>query len=594
MPNDHIFFWTFVEQFNASRLISLAIAIFGLGALIANRKYASLMIILFGTAIHPLTAGWCLPLWLFFYYPKTRIPIAIISMLLPITFLLRKGSFDIYPVDWGNCTHDHPITFVMLWREALACFFFGIFIPKFTHNEKLLTFAKAVYWVLLIGFYWSATGGVAKHILIYQVQTWRVEWLFFILAFPAFAYIIYEQIQLLRHGKIARFTTSHASLLMMGYAIFMPAPQNIAFIGAVCLLLVRAKPWSIKSSLLSISFLCIISAGIQELTKISLGGLIQLPLVNFQDLYKEINYLLHLQFFLIIGIVAFCVYHTVIHSFRKTSKKEQWIIPIFLLVYIVYPQFQLLPIAVTFLFFYVGKNINIKILVPLLLLCLLDSLFNTDFRSSNILAGLWGKERDSLIYVIPVLSWISLYFLKVSKKSCRIIILSSSLILSIVAVVGYDERIPSVRLSEQHLNAFKDETIFPKVQNRGKIFYYVQGDYTDESRTQFLTGSYFSETTPIGEALFKEQFEEERKRLNYIFFKEQRGFIAKRSQWMYFVKDSLSRKRILLDRVTFLCSIDEITHFVSNLRFRSLNKQDTYIMNDYETIYLYGCPNAQN
>lgn len=591
MPNDHVFFWAFVEQFNVSRFFSLTIAILGLGLLIANRKQTSLAFFLFGTAIHPLTAGWCLPLWLFFYYPKTRIPIAIISMLFPITFLLHKGPFDVYPVDWGNCTHDHPITFVMLWREAVACFFFGVFIPKFTNNKKLLTFAKAVFGVLLAGFYWSATGGIAKHILIYQVQTWRVEWLFFVLAFPFFAYIVYEQIQLFRHGKTVCFTTSHASLLMMGYAIFTPAPQNIAFIGAVCLLFIRTRQWNLRSSLLSVSFLCIISAGIHELIKISLAGLIKFSLINFQDLFEETNNLLHLQNLLIIGIVVFCTYHI---AFHKTSRRKMWFIPLFLLIYLICPQFQLLPVAVTFLFFYREKTINVKFLIPLLLLCLLDSFFNTDFRPSKILAGFLGKGKDSLIYVIPVLSWISLFFLNISKISRRLIILSSVLVLSIIAVIGYDERTSSVKLSEYRLNFFKDETIFPNIQNRGKMFYYVLGDYTDESRTQFLTGSYFSETTPIGEALFQGQFEEERKRLNYIFFKEQRGFIAKRNQWRQFVKDSLSHKSLLFDRVNYLCSIDEITHFVSNLRFQGLDKQDSYKMSDYETIYLYGCPNAKN
>lgn len=592
MPNDHIFFWHYVELFNASRLHSMAIAIFGLGALFCSRKYVSLILFLFGTAIHPLTAGWCLPLWLFFYYPKTRVPIVIMSALLPLTFLLHCGPFDIYPADWGNCTHDHPVTFLMLWREAIAVMFFGLLVPKFSSNKSLLKFSKAIFWVLLIGFYWSATGGAAKHILIYQVQTWRVEWLFFISAMPVYAYIVYEQISLFRHKQINQLTSRHISLLLIGFAVFMPAPCNGAALLALVLLYVPVKPWNLKYSLLLLSALCLLSVGTQELTNIFLLGLICIPMISLSNLFREIDNLLFLHFLWIVGLITVGLYKVVTN--RKDVGQLGGIVFV-LLFYVAFPQFQLIPVALTAVILYSKKTIRLSLLISIVLLCVGDSLFcNIGYRETNILTGFPKNILEVFAFAVPIVGGMTLFFIRIPNVARTIILFTLSLIFAVFAFDGYDKRESTVQQSESYLDLFKGDVIFPQIKNRGKVFYYAMGDFVDESRTQFLTGSYFSETTPIGEPLFQGQFEEERKRLNYILFKEQRGFIAKRGGWKRFVKDSLSNKSILLDRVEFLCSINEITHFVSNLRLKELEKQDSYQMSKNEIIYLYGCPNAKD
>ena len=592
MPNDHIFFWRYIENFNASRLHSMAIAILGLGALFGSKKNISLVLFLFGTALHPLTAGWCLPLWLFFYYPKARGPIVIMSALLPLTFLLHRGPFDIYPADWGHCTHDHPVTFLMLWREVVAVMFFGLFVPKFSCNKSLLKFSKAIFWVLLIGFYWSATGGVAKHILIYQVQTWRVEWLFFIFALPIYVYIVYEQISLLRHKRLNGLTLRHISLFLIGFAIFMPASCSGAFFLALALLIVPVKRLCLKYSLLLFSVLCLLSVGVQEFTNVFLLGLVRIPLIGVSDLFRESDNLLLLQFLWIMGIITVCLYKVI-----SNRKGVEWLVLIafVLLVYLFFPRFQLIPVALTAVILYSRKEIRLSILIPIVLLCVGDCLFcNTGYRETNILNGFPKSILETFVFIVPIAGGMMLFFLRISNVARTIMLFASSFVLTVFAYEGYDKREPSIQQSESYLDLFKDDAIFPQIKNRGKMFYYVAGDFVDESRTQFLTGSYFSETTPIGEALFQGQFEEERKRLNYLFFKEQRGFIAQRGDWQKFVKDSLSKKNILLDRVSFLCSINEITHFVSNMRFKELDKLDFFKMNENEIIFLYGCPNAKD
>jgi hypothetical protein len=591
MPNDHIFFWRYIEGFNVSRLFSLAFAIWGLAALFRNNKYISLIVILLGTFIHPITAGWCFPLWLFMFYPKTQAPITIFAFVFPLTYLLQKGPFDIYPNDWGNCTHDHPITYLMLWREIVAVAFFGFIVPRFTKNEKLLKFSKATFLVMLIGFFWSATGGVAKHIFIYQVQTWRIEWLFFILTMPVLSYLIYEQIQHFHHKQDYYFSSCHISLFFTGFSILMPAPCSGTFLIALVLLMIPEKCWNLKLSLAILSALCIFSAGVQELIKNLLFGAFKIKVFNLSDLLRLSSNLHFIEFLWVIGIIIGCLYKVIKN---KEDKILFCSIMFILFVYLEFPQFQLLPVVLFGFILFYQRLIKFKLFFLILLLGVGDSLFNTELRETDILIGFPRQILKPLFYALPIVIGLSVYFFKVSESIRKAILIAVSVILAVFAFYGYDKRTPSVKKSEAYLDMFREKTIFPQIEDRGKMFYYVLGDYVDESRTQFLTGSYFSETTPIGEALFKKQFEEERKRLNYIFFKEQRNFIARRGDWRQFVKDSLSHKNILLDRVSFLCSINEITHFVSNLRLKELEKQDSYKMNENETIYLYGCSNATN
>lgn len=591
MPNDHIFFFRFIENFNCSRLFSLAIGLWGLGALLIERKYISLFLFLLGTLVHPLTAGWCLPLWLFFFYPKTCVPIAVVSLLLPLTFMLHKGVFDIYPEDWGNCTHDHPVTFLMLWRQLLGVLFFGIVTTRFVANNRILSVSCSIFWVLLIGLYWSLFGGLPKHILIYQVQVWRVEWLIFIFALSFFAYIVYEQIKLFRHNRINAINTHIVSLVLFGYALFMPAPCTGAVIVATILLFVPRTQLNMLSAMLILSALCIFSAGVQEFTQAMLVGAFNVSFIGVSDLFKEVDNLVFLEF-----LLAFIIFIATLYKIIKKRTEVLLLsgVLMVLLVFITFPQFQLLPVALTIVIFFLRKKIGFSLLILTLLLCVSDCIFVTGTRNTSAFAGFPWQTLDSLAFAMPVFVVLALCLVVVSNALKKIFLIVTFAFLSVLAYGNYDRREESLKIVESNLELFKNHIIFPQIKDRGKIFYYVKGDYVDEPRTQFLTGTYFSETTPIGEALFQGQFNEERKRLNYIFFKEQRGFIAKRGDWRNFVKDSLSNKNVLLDRVTFLCSIDEITHFVSNLRVKELEKQDSYKIRENEIIYLYGCPNDKN
>lgn len=582
MPNVLVYFFHYIEYFNCSRLFSIAVAILGIGFIIADKKITSIICFLLGTLIHPITAGWCLPLWLFCYYPKTRIPVAVVSALLPLTFLFHTGVFDIYPVDWGNCTRNHDVSHQMLYREIVAVLFFGLVVPRFTSNKKMLDFSKAVFWVLLIGFYWTVTGGVGKHIFIYQVQTWRVEWIFFILAFPVFVYLFIQSRFI--HG--VPVNTRHVALWLFGYGIFMPNSSVCIVVIALSLLFIPPKKLNVNIVLGFLALLCIFSAGLQELIKISLTGVVRVNM-SVSDMYKETQNLLFLEFLIIIALII-----------RWLVKRQyRYILPIILLAfYIVFPQYQLIPILSICLLLYLDGHIKLWMLIFVLLLSTADIVFINTMRESSVFGFFQKTSIVSLQYLIPIFFSLFAYFIvrKLSKKISTLPLIACSIFLIISAIDSYDQR-PSIRKeNERNLEQFKRVTIFPQIKDRGKIFFHVHGEYISQPRFQFLTGAYFCETTHMGEPLFKGQYLESRKRDNYLFFKEYRNFRSGERQYEEFTKKELVKKDTLIDRVLFLCSIGEITHLVSNYRLVELKKQDSYKMNELETIYLYGCPNAKD
>ena len=58
-----------------------------------------------------------------------------------------------------------------------------------------------------------------------------------------------------------------------------------------------------------------------------------------------------------------------------------------------------------------------------------------------------------------------------------------------------------------------------------------------------------------------------------------------------FFEDSLSVSGILIDRTKYLCSLDEISHLVSDFENLPFVKQDSLWMNVLDKkVYLYECP----
>ena len=89
-----------IEAYPVARTLAVCFGFWGLAHLFDKNKWISPVIFLTGSFIHPLTAGWGLPLWMFFHFPKTRLPIAAASLLFPATVLIGKEPWAAYPPSW--------------------------------------------------------------------------------------------------------------------------------------------------------------------------------------------------------------------------------------------------------------------------------------------------------------------------------------------------------------------------------------------------------------------------------------------------------------------------------------------------------------
>ena len=133
------------------------------------------------------------------------------------------------------------------------------------------------------------------------------------------------------------------------------------------------------------------------------------------------------------------------------------------------------------------------------------------------------------------------------------------------------------------------------MKERGKVFYYVNGYMNGDSRLQFLGGNFADTKSTVGEIFNKNHHKVSTGRLNHLIYKknEKNAFtgIRMRDAIMYnFFEDSLSVSGILIDRTKYLCSLDEISHLVSDFENLPFVKQDSLRMNVLDKkVYLYEC-----
>ena len=185
--------WTFpiVEPILMARFFSEIFAFFALAFFFHKNKYISLFFFIGASLIHPLMCGWGLPLWLFFHYPRTRIPVVAILLLFPLTAFLHVGKLDFYPNDWLV----KPYCFTPDWKDFLVYSGYLIFwmtMYRQLNDSKVSKFSISMFVVFSIALYFQYVGAFAGHIFLYQVQPYRVQWMCAIAAFPTLVLFIKE------------------------------------------------------------------------------------------------------------------------------------------------------------------------------------------------------------------------------------------------------------------------------------------------------------------------------------------------------------------------------------------------------------------
>lgn len=583
MPFTNVKFFSVVENFTCSRMLSLDLAMYGLYFLLCKRKWVSLCFFLVGTAIHPITAGWCLPIWMFLYYPMLRMPVCIVSLLVPLTCFLHKGPFDIYPDRWGMCAQRHDVTIEMIVRETVGVVFFGLILLKNTNKIQIKSISKSIFIVMSIALYWTATGGLGKHIFLYQVQTWRIEWLMWIFVFPFYAGIFAHKICSLVKTRI--LLKDDFVFFLSGPILFFPNYELGLLLLVVLLCFSRNKEIDFSYVAKVFCFISVYTIILQTWIDLELcsGVAFLCKIMGFESLWGNISFLVFLEgsFGILFLIVAL----------RKNGLTKKSLVAIALVVaFIIHPQWLVLPIVVFGLFIrYPGKKIIM--IAAMCFVVAIDSFFDNGLRESNCFSILFVNYKRWFFMALFSIVLFILPALPIFNKGKGFVVINAVIVFLMVghAFANYDCREKELADAEKGIDQFLKNPPFEQVKDRGKMLYYVDGAMKIDTRTQFLTGAYFDKATHIGEPLFEKQFELAKKRDNLLFYKADIDSISPKGTYDKFVKEKMSNPDTLLDRTVFLCGINEITHLVTSTPGMPLPLQDSVKLKNGQEVFLYGC-----
>lgn len=570
MQFSHIRFFQYVEPYACSRSLSIAM---GMGALIflfKQRKLTSLLLIIVGTIIHPITAGWCFPVWMIYFFPKTRFVIGAISLILPLCGFLHVGRFDFYSDDWLLRPLDFAPCYESIGRFGALFAFFVFVVRRFTTKKQILNVSIALSFLLAIAFYWDICGGYGKNVFLYQVQPWRALWIPSIIAVPMGLSFIKDSIR--RIVKRKRMTSYELALFLVLASFLMPI--NLITISAVSVILLARKQRVVTVRELEVFFLIFVAVGIvvQQYHGWCLRGYPSFFEYDFYKIWKIRDSVLLYQLLLSIYFIVFFIC------------KKNYISAVLLLLYLLFPKFLIIPFLSLYFAMTPRNNKKIFVLgaVIIALITLADGLTETETRYFKITNGM--PLNFSWICVSTLISF---GLILLPRKMLRIFICTWILFCCVFAISKYDNRSEEKKEAELQLNAYLRNTIFPKIPERGKALFVVSGVYANEPRLRFLTGSYFTNCGHSGEIFNRNHYKTVMKRGGIL----SSGKLDSLGEYVEYDKimAKLADEDTLINRVQFLCSIDEISHLVTDKEPLPFAKEDSVIMANNQKVYLYGC-----
>lgn len=572
MPIGKVRFFYFAECYACSRTLSIVLAISALALMCSCKKWMSLVFILLGSVVHPLTAGWCLPLWLFYYYPRMRWPIVICSALFPLTFFLHTGKLDLYSEDWMLRPLEYTPSYATVGRFGSLLVFWAFAVKSFSRNNLVLKLSKSMTWVLLIALYWDCWGGFGEHVLLYQSQPWRAVWLGAILAVPLLLLFLKDSV--LRIYRTKKVSSLDLALLLVGINLLSSQPLIVVMVGSIVLL--KQKPKIVHERDFLYAFLAFIVMGlfIQQYHIWCLQGFKSFFGYDFHTLCHMRDAALYEQFCLSAVLVVYYL------------KKRKFLFMAILLLYCVFPQYQLLPLLVIFMRLYRprSKMQYWGFSFVILLAVLADSLFNSDFRMHKQLNGFPLESwRIALIFLA---SMFVIYLCRYTKLVMALFLI----VVGATAAVAYDGRNDERKKAESALDGYVEQTVFPQVRERGRILFYVGGALRYEPRLQFMTGSYLSLSSHVGSLFNEQHYKDVKNRYEQIEFEQVDESTFTGVVYQRFVESILSNQDSLVNRTELLCRKREISHLVtifSDLPFALL---DSTTLKNGTNAYLYACP----
>lgn len=526
-----------IEAFPVARTLSVCFGFWGLAHLFDKNKWITLGIFLVGSLVHPLTAGWGLPLWMFFHFRKTRLPIAIVASLLPATIFIGKIPWAAYPEKWSHIGWDMYGVVPLVQNLILNFLFLILASVKFVQSKSLKNFAQAQTFVAGIAIYWFVMSVFTHHIFLFQVQTFRVLWLCQVSAvFIQFFVAVHLYVFKLRKDKPLDIWDRLFFAVAFVYWIDSP----FVFVGAVIaaiLFAIRKKAYFGK---VRVATVCVWIA----VTVFSVYWIIFLYRQPLPELYT--SYLIFIQeLFATAAALAF-------------------------IVYIVSPKLRLIVIIV-------------------MVLCAVEILWGNQ---------IFSKQNFSLAFVLAVVCWgmIALVFKSNIFVVKKISLGGLSILLCICAIINYDHRDCVQKEKEHAINQFVRTLPFPGVKKRGRILYSVKDFAGKLPRIHFLSGAYYDEQYEVGGIFFEEHQYMSDAREKKVFLGARASPTDdewKKLKWQtrkYLASEYLFEKDSLISRVRYLCNEQEITHLITDMRNLPFAKDDSLTLwYKDEMIYLHSC-----
>ena len=570
----HVHFFRYVETYACSRSLSVVLGMMGLVFLFNQKKFLSFLFILVGTVMHPITAGWCLPFWMFYFFPKTKTPVLIASLIFPFSYLLHLGPLDILPPDWLS----RPLAFRPDYTDVsklILLIVFFVIQARSSLNIEVKRISVPLIFLSFISFYWNVWGGYGEHIFLYQVQPWRFVWLPSLIAAPLGICCVKDVMRKMMKGN--EVTTHDLSVLVLVLSFF--SPRNLILVSALAVLLMikKAKIISLKGWIVIFASFLLAGYLVQQYLTWCLQGFPSFLGFNYMELYRIRDAFLFYQFaFSVAFIVFFIVY-------RKYIPAGIMVLSIFL------SQFMLLPVLSLFIAFFPKTN-KIKYwggILAIIPLMLFDGLIDVEVRRMTLIDGMCRSFPW-----ICIASALSLASIASVKRISYWGMTSWLVVCSVIAVACYNNYSVKWQKKESRIDQYLHETIFPQVKERGKMLFYVSGEFEMEPRLQFLTGSYLTRSTLVGMILNKENYQVGLERSHLLYLKEKAPQLKK----IYGFGEILSKLAVsdtLVDRVNFLCNMNEVTYLVTDQAPLPFVKEDSIKVRIDQEVFLYRCPSVE-
>lgn len=575
------FYLPIFEPVLVARLFSEVLVIAGLVFFFEKNRYASFVLFVFASLMHPLMGGWTLALWLFYHFPKWRIPVLVITLLSPLSGFLHMGRLDFYPSDWN------PIFFRPDWEDVLlysGLLLFWLAMFRYFKEGEFAVLSINLFWTSLAGFYLQFAGSYLEHIFLFQMQPFRVQWLSTILVIPVFAVFVRDclengkKISLRNYAEIALGLCAIAgyqwALLLLGCLLVIYTP-----IGHYDKIELPSR-WIKKFFAAGLVFLLVNS---------TLCNFIQLSIEqgvgNTSLAVSWMNipaYLSVVERIMLVSFALMCV-----------SQKKYGFALIFAIAFCC-NGLKILPLVGLILCLVSNLNLTVKNF-------LLASSFSISFleilnslHKPNSLEQLPLENAPvACVALFAVLTIASFWLLSIRQNSHgrRLLVPLLVLLISVSAwdVYRWDSRNENVALNEKQMDAFFEKMVFPQVKDRSKILFTVDYESPIPSRMNFMTGAYADESIYVGEVFYKEQFLESNRRRNALLWGSSQ--MSDLSRYSEKIMRVYHNPDTLLARVGYLCGEGEITHFATDYADMPLSKEDSVFLDAKKKyVWLYGCP----